>query len=208
MGLDLAQEFSGTPQAPEPTVSRCRADCERAAARQPGLVLGAGPLVPQFRVGAASFVRPAPWWWPLPGSVAVVWLSRSCARLSLLAAPSLLSPPSCLPSLPLPSLAQVTGGRLAGLSVGRDPAWAAFTVLLFPSFPCVCLSPCSLIDFTRLPSPTPENKDLFLSQGPPGVQPSPARSSSYSEANEPDLQMANGGKSLSMVDLQDTRVLM
>uniref|UniRef100_A0AC11BUD5 DAB2 interacting protein n=1 Tax=Ovis aries TaxID=9940 RepID=A0AC11BUD5_SHEEP len=43
--------------------------------------------------------------------------------------------------------------------------------------------------------------------GSSGVQPSPARSSSYSEANEPDLQMANGGKSLSMVDLQDTRVL-
>ncbi|XP_008577559.1 PREDICTED: disabled homolog 2-interacting protein isoform X6 [Galeopterus variegatus] len=43
--------------------------------------------------------------------------------------------------------------------------------------------------------------------GSSGVQPSPARSSSYSEANEPDLQMANGGKSLSMVDLQDTRTL-
>uniref|UniRef100_A0A8C6D006 DAB2 interacting protein n=1 Tax=Moschus moschiferus TaxID=68415 RepID=A0A8C6D006_MOSMO len=43
--------------------------------------------------------------------------------------------------------------------------------------------------------------------GSSGVQPSPARSSSYSEANEPDLQMANGGKSLSMVDLQDSRAL-
>uniref|UniRef100_A0A8D2H893 DAB2 interacting protein n=1 Tax=Urocitellus parryii TaxID=9999 RepID=A0A8D2H893_UROPR len=43
--------------------------------------------------------------------------------------------------------------------------------------------------------------------GSSGVQPSPARSSSYSEANEPDLQMANGGKSLSMVDLQDSRTL-
>ncbi|KAJ1077607.1 hypothetical protein K5549_010934 [Capra hircus] len=64
-----------------------------------------------------------------------------------------------------------------------------------------------LIDFTRLPSPTPENKDLFFVTRSSGVQPSPARSSSYSEANEPDLQMANGGKSLSMVDLQDTRVL-
>nr|XP_005906976.1 PREDICTED: disabled homolog 2-interacting protein [Bos mutus] len=59
-----------------------------------------------------------------------------------------------------------------------------------------------LIDFTRLPSPTPENKDLFFVTRSSGVQPSPARSSSYSEANEPDLQMANGGKSLSMVDLQ------
>ncbi|OWK10194.1 hypothetical protein Celaphus_00005269 [Cervus elaphus hippelaphus] len=53
-------------------------------------------------------------------------------------------------------------------------------------------------NFTRLPSPTPENKDLFFVTRSSGVQPSPARSSSYSEANEPDLQMANGGKSLSM----------
>ncbi|XP_006498367.1 disabled homolog 2-interacting protein isoform X9 [Mus musculus] len=64
-----------------------------------------------------------------------------------------------------------------------------------------------LIDFTRLPSPTPENKDLFFVTRSSGVQPSPARSSSYSEANEPDLQMANGSKSLSMVDLQDARTL-
>lgn len=40
-----------------------------------------------------------------------------------------------------------------------------------------------------------------------GIQPSPARSSSYSESNEPDLGMANGSKSLSMVDLQDPRSL-
>lgn len=40
-----------------------------------------------------------------------------------------------------------------------------------------------------------------------GIQPSPARSSSYSETNEPDLGMANGSKSLSMVDLQDPRAL-
>lgn len=40
-----------------------------------------------------------------------------------------------------------------------------------------------------------------------GIQPSPARSSSYSETNEPDLVMANGSKSLSMVDLQDPRSL-
>ncbi|XP_039200921.1 disabled homolog 2-interacting protein isoform X2 [Crotalus tigris] len=43
--------------------------------------------------------------------------------------------------------------------------------------------------------------------GSVGAQPSPARSSSYSEANEPDVQMANGSKSLSMVDLQDNRLL-
>uniref|UniRef100_H3A865 DAB2 interacting protein b n=1 Tax=Latimeria chalumnae TaxID=7897 RepID=H3A865_LATCH len=64
-----------------------------------------------------------------------------------------------------------------------------------------------LIDFTRLPSPTPENKDLFFVTRSSGIQPSPARSSSYSEANEPDLQMPNSSKSLSMVDLQDNRSL-
>ncbi|XP_036384394.1 DAB2 interacting protein b isoform X2 [Megalops cyprinoides] len=64
-----------------------------------------------------------------------------------------------------------------------------------------------LVDFTRLPSPTPENKDLFFVTRNSGVQPSPARSSSYSEANEPDMQMPNGSKSLSMVDLQDNRSL-
>ncbi|XP_054613942.1 DAB2 interacting protein b isoform X1 [Dunckerocampus dactyliophorus] len=62
-----------------------------------------------------------------------------------------------------------------------------------------------LVDFTRLPSPTPENKDLFFVTRSSGIQPSPARSSSYSETNEPDLGMANGSKSLSMVDLQDPR---
>ncbi|XP_041825941.1 disabled homolog 2-interacting protein-like isoform X4 [Melanotaenia boesemani] len=64
-----------------------------------------------------------------------------------------------------------------------------------------------LVDFTRLPSPTPENKDLFFVTRSSGIQPSPARSSSYSESNEPDLGMANGSKSLSMVDLQDPRSL-
>nr|XP_057921081.1 disabled homolog 2-interacting protein-like isoform X4 [Doryrhamphus excisus] len=62
-----------------------------------------------------------------------------------------------------------------------------------------------LVDFTRLPSPTPENKDLFFVTRSTGIQPSPARSSSYSETNEPELGMANGSKSLSMVDLQDPR---
>ncbi|XP_026152450.1 disabled homolog 2-interacting protein isoform X3 [Mastacembelus armatus] len=64
-----------------------------------------------------------------------------------------------------------------------------------------------LVDFTRLPSPTPENKDLFFVTRSSGIQPSPARSSSYSETNEPDLGMTNGSKSLSMVDLQDPRSL-
>ncbi|XP_037121021.1 DAB2 interacting protein b isoform X4 [Syngnathus acus] len=64
-----------------------------------------------------------------------------------------------------------------------------------------------LVDFTRLPSPTPENKDLFFVTRSSGIQPSPARSSSYSETNEPDLGMPNSSKSLSMVDLQDPRSL-
>ncbi|XP_051892925.1 LOW QUALITY PROTEIN: DAB2 interacting protein b [Pristis pectinata] len=64
-----------------------------------------------------------------------------------------------------------------------------------------------LLDCTRLPSPTPENKDLFFVTRSSAIQPSPARSSSYSEANEPDQQMPNGNKSVSMVDLQDNRSL-
>uniref|UniRef100_A0A4W3IQL5 DAB2 interacting protein a n=1 Tax=Callorhinchus milii TaxID=7868 RepID=A0A4W3IQL5_CALMI len=64
-----------------------------------------------------------------------------------------------------------------------------------------------LLDFTRLPSPTPENKELFFVTRSSAVQSSPARSSSYSETNEPDPQMPNGSKSLSMVDLQDNRSL-
>uniref|UniRef100_A0A6Q2Y3U6 DAB2 interacting protein a n=1 Tax=Esox lucius TaxID=8010 RepID=A0A6Q2Y3U6_ESOLU len=66
----------------------------------------------------------------------------------------------------------------------------------------VCIE---LVDFTRLPSPTPENKDLFFVTRNSGVQQSPARSSSYSETNEADAQLPNGSKSLSMVDLQDGR---
>lgn len=38
---------------------------------------------------------------------------------------------------------------------------------------------------------------------PSGIHGSPARSSSYSEANEPELGLSNGAKSLSMVDLQE-----
>ncbi|XP_055742182.1 disabled homolog 2-interacting protein-like isoform X2 [Salvelinus fontinalis] len=64
-----------------------------------------------------------------------------------------------------------------------------------------------LVDFTRLPSPTPENKDLFFVTRNSGIQQSPARSSSYSEANEAEVQLPNGSKSLSMVDLQDSRSL-
>lgn len=75
------------------------------------------------------------------------------------------------------------------------------------SFPPTSCHSNRLVDFTRLPSPTPENKDLFFVTRSSGIQASPARSSSYSETNEPDLGMANGSKSLSMVDLQDPRSL-
>ncbi|XP_014265639.1 disabled homolog 2-interacting protein [Maylandia zebra] len=80
-----------------------------------------------------------------------------------------------------------------------------------------------LVDFTRLPSPTPENKDLFFVtkgsslQPASGMQGSPAPSSSYSESNENEaaFEMTNGGRregselnnesrSLSLVDLHDT----
>ncbi|XP_070820099.1 disabled homolog 2-interacting protein-like [Chaetodon trifascialis] len=80
-----------------------------------------------------------------------------------------------------------------------------------------------LVDFTRLPSPTPENKDLFFVtkgsslQPASGLQGSPAPSSSYSEPNENEagFEMTNGGRregpdltnesrSLSLVDLQDS----
>ncbi|XP_070689799.1 disabled homolog 2-interacting protein [Pempheris klunzingeri] len=80
-----------------------------------------------------------------------------------------------------------------------------------------------LVDFTRLPSPTPENKDLFFVtkgsslQPASGLQGSPAPSSSYSEPNETEagFEMTNGGRrdgpeltnesrSLSLVDLQDS----
>uniref|UniRef100_A0A4W5QGD3 DAB2 interacting protein n=1 Tax=Hucho hucho TaxID=62062 RepID=A0A4W5QGD3_9TELE len=69
------------------------------------------------------------------------------------------------------------------------------------------LSWCRLVDFTRLPSPTAENKDLFFVTRNSGIQQSPARSSSYSEANEAEVQLPNSSKSLSMVDLQDSRSL-
>ena len=166
----------------------------------------------RFRAGAA--VGPSPSWWLLPGSAAraVVWFCswatgpRDSPTLAAPAPPPLPCLPSPPPPSPHPGSGRRGGGRLAG-ALGWDPPWPHSQFFSFPFFPCVCLSPCSLIDFTRLPSPTPENKDLFFVTRSSGVQPSPARSSSYSEANEPDLQMANGGKSLSMVDLQDTRAL-
>uniref|UniRef100_A0A3Q2ZVD6 Disabled homolog 2-interacting protein-like n=1 Tax=Kryptolebias marmoratus TaxID=37003 RepID=A0A3Q2ZVD6_KRYMA len=75
----------------------------------------------------------------------------------------------------------------------------------------------SCVDFTRLPSPTPENKDLFFVTKGSSLQPASAPSSSYSEPNENEaaFEMTNGGRkegpeltnesrSLSLVDLQDS----
>ncbi|XP_057687278.1 disabled homolog 2-interacting protein-like [Corythoichthys intestinalis] len=72
-----------------------------------------------------------------------------------------------------------------------------------------------LLDFTRLPSPTPENKDLFFVTKGASLQPasgsrgSPAPSSSYSEPNDDATfgragrDLSAEGRSLSLVDLQD-----
>uniref|UniRef100_A0A3Q3NA42 DAB2 interacting protein a n=1 Tax=Mastacembelus armatus TaxID=205130 RepID=A0A3Q3NA42_9TELE len=65
--------------------------------------------------------------------------------------------------------------------------------------------PPLLVDFTRLPSPTPENKDLFFVTKGSSLQPgSPAPSSSYSEPNENEEgpELTNESRSLSLVDLQ------
>ncbi|KAL2099887.1 hypothetical protein ACEWY4_004281 [Coilia grayii] len=98
----------------------------------------------------------------------------------------MIPPPDRMPSPPAPSCSISTG--LQKMVIDNDLS--------------------GLVDFTRLPSPTPENKDLFFVTRGSGIHPSPARSSSYSESNEPDLGLAGGGKSLSMVDLQEaTRAL-
>ncbi|XP_056449269.1 disabled homolog 2-interacting protein [Gadus chalcogrammus] len=119
----------------------------------------------------------------------------SCAEPQRVVSPPPLSPPLS------PPLAGCNLSRGLQGSVGADT---------------------SLVDFTRLPSPTPENKDLFFVtkgsslQPATGLQGSPAASSSYSEANEneagPELandrreapELTNESRSLSLVDLQDS----
>ncbi|CAF89483.1 unnamed protein product, partial [Tetraodon nigroviridis] len=72
------------------------------------------------------------------------------------------------------------------------------------------------VDFTRLPSPTPENKDLFFVTKGSRPQDSPAPSSSYSEPNDNEVafELSSGGRkeapevtcenrSLSLEDLQE-----
>ncbi|XP_074472975.1 DAB2 interacting protein b isoform X11 [Sebastes fasciatus] len=105
-----------------------------------------------------------------------------------------------------PSCVQMTPGQ-SSEPMGSPPAEAACSISTGLQKMVIDNDLSGLVDFTRLPSPTPENKDLFFVTRSSGIQPSPARSSSYSETNEPDLGMANGSKSLSMVDLQDPRSL-
>uniref|UniRef100_A0A668A9D3 DAB2 interacting protein b n=1 Tax=Myripristis murdjan TaxID=586833 RepID=A0A668A9D3_9TELE len=106
-----------------------------------------------------------------------------------------------------PSCMQMTPGQ-SSEHMGSPPVKMHISLYLIFNGPFLSLTVSfRLVDFTRLPSPTPENKDLFFVTRSSGIQPSPARSSSYSESNEPDLGMANGSKSLSMVDLQDPRSL-
>ncbi|KAK1787597.1 hypothetical protein P4O66_016098, partial [Electrophorus voltai] len=125
------------------------------------------------------------------------------------------APSERVPSPPTPGCSISTGlqkmamdNDLSGLQVSMTFLPPPDSALIPPSSLCPRLCSGSLVDFTRLPSPTPENKDLFFVTRSSGLQGSPGRSSSYSEANEPELGLANGGKSLSMVDLQEaTRAL-
>uniref|UniRef100_A0A8D3AFG8 DAB2 interacting protein b n=1 Tax=Scophthalmus maximus TaxID=52904 RepID=A0A8D3AFG8_SCOMX len=105
-----------------------------------------------------------------------------------------------------PSSVHMTPGQ-ASEQMGSPPAEASCSISTGLQKMVIDNDLSGLVDFTRLPSPTPENKDLFFVTRSSGIQPSPGRSSSYSETNEPDLGMANGSKSLSMVDLQDPRSL-
>nr|XP_046231905.1 DAB2 interacting protein b isoform X3 [Scatophagus argus]XP_046231915.1 DAB2 interacting protein b isoform X3 [Scatophagus argus] len=105
-----------------------------------------------------------------------------------------------------PSSVQMTPGQ-SSEHLGSPPAEAGCSISTGLQKMVIDNDLSGLVDFTRLPSPTPENKDLFFVTRSSGIQPSPARSSSYSETNEPDLGMSNGSKSLSMVDLQDPRSL-